>query len=93
MRELLQPLAAVTAVEADVRRRAAVELRDAFVYRETSSLDRPSAAEYAVGQMCARARRMRHAHEARRLSGGCSADLQWQPLRLALTPSTCPPSK
>ena len=59
MPAVLRALQALPAAEVAVRRHALRTVRDAFVVRAQSSLQRPSAAEYVLGEACAAARGLR----------------------------------
>ena len=92
MRRLLDALWAIPAAEAARRQSAARAMRDAWVYREGSSVEKPSAAEHVVAQMCNRAHRLRWMRKLRRQAGRGCVDA-WEPLRLAPTNATCGPAR
>jgi len=54
---VVRALLAVGAAEAEAKLKALARVRDAFVFREGSSQEQPSAAEYILDEACASARR------------------------------------
>ena len=53
MRDAVDALAALPPAEVDPKRAALRRVRDAFVFRNDSSWERPSAAEHIYEQVCA----------------------------------------
>lgn len=91
MSGVLERLASVTDEEAQRRQRNALALLDAFVYRNDSSIEEPSAAEVAIAQMCTRARRMGADSQAERSCASEAAVKRDTRTPPSVTPSRCVP--
>ena len=61
---VLEMLDRIPEVELTAKRERLKQLRDAFVFREQSSMERPSAAEHILAEACSAARRMPALHHA-----------------------------
>ena len=75
MPAVIRALQALPDAEVAAKRAALVQARDAFVLRSRSSPQRPSAAEYILGEACAAARGLR-AGNANNRSGGAAAAIR-----------------